>query len=169
MAIELVVENGTGLTDANSYSALASANSYHIERGNTAWAAATESDRKESLIKATQYLDGRYGLWWIGKRKSAGQALDWPRRWALFEQSGEYLSDTVPEQVKRATAEAALTAITTDLEPDLKRGGGIQRVTVGPITEQYASGANPQLQRPRIDGLLIGLVRNASGVRLERT
>ncbi|HFL1951874.1 TPA: DnaT-like ssDNA-binding protein, partial [Stenotrophomonas maltophilia] len=42
------------------YGTLEGANSYHQARGNAAWAAGTEQAREGALVRATDYIDGRY-------------------------------------------------------------------------------------------------------------
>ena len=62
MTITLVVEDGTGLADANSYIASADADTYWANRANAAWAALDDDAKAAALIQATQYLDARYSF-----------------------------------------------------------------------------------------------------------
>jgi hypothetical protein len=74
----LVVEDGTARADAESYCSVAAADTYHANRGNTVWAALTQTVKEQCLRKATDYMVV-YRNAWDGYRKTTTQALDWPR------------------------------------------------------------------------------------------
>jgi hypothetical protein len=77
MASIIVLEDGTGVSTANSYSSAADARSYAISHGSTLPDAGTGIDPVEvALIKAAEYLDS---LAWVGFRATNTQALEWPR------------------------------------------------------------------------------------------
>lgn len=109
---------------ANSYASLAQAAAYHTARGNSTWAG-NDALKEAALIRATQWLDGRYGNRWTGIRwKLRLQALDWPRVEA-YDRDGTVLDyDDVPVEVVNATCEAALRELVTpgSLSPDLTPG-----------------------------------------------
>lgn len=67
----LNVEDGTGVIAlANSYVGVAEADNYHVARGNAAWAAAaTEEIREEALIRATDYIETRFGQRFLGRKQ----------------------------------------------------------------------------------------------------
>jgi hypothetical protein len=76
----LIVEDGTGLANAESYVSVAAATTYHANVGNTAWAAITSDTTKEQLLrKATDYMVAQYRLQYAGCRRYSTQSLDWPR------------------------------------------------------------------------------------------
>lgn len=161
----LTVENGNGLTNAESYLAEADADTYHTNHsGSTDWSGATTARKEQALRKATQYLDGIYRLDWRGYRKTRDQALAWPRS-DVFDQDG-YLVDSasLPQALKDATAEAALLDITeTDgLAPKVATPGAIKKTVdqVGTLrTErEYQGGAGQFADFPVITRLLAGLV-----------
>ena len=147
-----VLEDGTGIANANAYISEAFADTYHTDRFNTAWTSLTDSALKEAaIIKATDYLDFRWDF--IGDRKKAFelQSLKWPRIDAFVERDQKVVqSNVVPLQVQYATAEYALRVInaattagtTGDLAPDLvidESGGKItgRREKVGPLEEEF--------------------------------
>jgi len=140
----LIVETGAVVAGADSYLSLADAATYHVNRGNTAWAALTAAVKEASLRKATDYMLQMYRARWKGYRKDADQTLDWPRSFCYLEPFvhgivGTYpylVADTiVPVEVKNACAELALKAATAELAPDLERG--VQSETVGPLNVTY--------------------------------
>jgi hypothetical protein len=172
----LIVEDGTGLADAESFISVADATAYHAARGNDAWAAlASDAEREKYLRRATDYMEEVYRDMWAGYRRTVTQALCWPRYMVPIKDSpGGYASlpsyypdDSVPKLVARACAALALKAITGDLEPDLD--AQVKRKSVGPLDVEYYE-KPMQPKRPRavdemlqpfflMDGLNISLVR----------
>lgn len=132
-----VAEDGTGLATANSYIDVSYADTYHADRGNSSWALATEANKQAALIRASDYIDKRFGKKFRGRRQTKAQGLEWPRIGALDQD--EYLlngtEDAIPRQLKKACAEYALRALTTTpLAPDNSSVGlSLLREKVGPI------------------------------------
>lgn len=152
----IIVEDGTGLAAANSYASVEEANGYHIDRNNTAWAAAEAVEREAALINATMYLDGTYK--WDGTRCYAAQALGWPRVLMWDADLKAVASNAVPAKVKAATCELALAALSGALAPALDRGGKVTSESIGPISVSYASGAPGGKVYPIIDYLVRDLI-----------
>lgn len=113
-----------GALDANSYASLAQAAAYHAARGNGTWTG-SDAVKEAALIRATQWIDGRYGDQWPGVRRYLrAQALDWPRADA-YDRDGTYVDlETIPPEVVQATCEAALRELVTpgSLSPDVTPG-----------------------------------------------
>lgn len=151
----LIIEDGTGVAGAEAYLSVADADAYHLARANAGWIG-DEPAKEAALRKATDYLGQVYRLRWLGRRVAADQALDWPR--TGIADLGE---DEVPGEVRNATAELALLALTTDLNPALVRGGRVTREKVGPIETQFADGAPGRTRHPAIDGILAPLLSRA--------
>lgn len=114
MTFSLIVEDGTGRSDANAYATVAEADTYyegHLYDGD--WGAATSTVKQKSLAMATRVLDAE--LEWFGARVYQDQALEWPR-YQVRDQDGYILdSNIVPTIVKDATAELARYLIHSDL------------------------------------------------------
>lgn len=163
----LVVEDGSGLETANSYVSLADCNTYHSDRGNSTWTGA-DADKEAAIIRGTQYLESHYRTRWNGVRVSRDQGLAWPRYDVVDPDGWDIDSDEVPQEVVSACCEAALRALTTDMQPDLERGGAVKSETVGPVSVTYADGASAKTKFTAIDDLLSGLVRSSSTGRLVR-
>ena len=127
---ELIVEDGTGLDDANSYISVADANTYIEGRLNAEkWTAANADTKAQALIMATRSID--VNMEWAGYRVHQTQALDWPRLYVPDKRYSfdhwtrnplapvgtygpEYPSDEVPKRIAEATAELALELLKTD-------------------------------------------------------
>jgi len=153
-----VPEDGSIIPGANSFVSLAEANSFHADRGNTAWAG-TDNVKEAALIKATDYIEQTYGHKWLGELISPHQSLSWPR-----ENVPNVASDEIPVKLKQAVCTLALEALTTDLNPALARGGLVKREKVDVIEVEYMDGAKSETKRPAVDGLLRGLLSSSSAL-----
>lgn len=159
----LVVEDGTGLSTAESYISVSDADARHTALGNTAWTGA-DSVKEAALRRATQYMEQAYRLRWLGMRVKADQALSWPR--VIMEAvDGWWLdSDIVPADVANACADLALKALSETLNEDLTRG--VVRQKIGPLEKEYDR-FSPQAKRyPAITQMLAPYF--ASAIRLVR-
>ena len=147
-----VPEDGTGLSNSNSYVSEAFADSYFTDRGNATWAAALTADKETALVRATDYLDKRFGPKFRGFKQSMSQALEWPRIGALDDD--DYLLngvDNIPRQLQKATAEYGLRALSAVLAPDNTNAGiAITKKKVGPIetVNELSNPGSPSLVSP---------------------
>jgi len=172
----LIVEDGTGKTDAESYISVADADTYvanYIKSDNTgrvAWDAATTDDKGDALRRATSYLDTEYKAKWQGRRSTELQALDWPR-WGVVDCDGYGLgTDEIPVQLKNSEVEMATKALVEELYKDVKSpSGAIKRLKqkVGRLEQDttYAGAASQKKIFAKVDGMLTCLLegRGQSG------
>jgi hypothetical protein len=150
--VSLIVEDGAGKADAESFISVADATGYHAARGNSAWAAlASDAVREQLLRKATEYMQTTYRQQWQGARAYSTQALDWPRIGVCVD-SFAVESSAVPVEVQRACAELALKASSASLLADQSQG--VKNKTVGPISITYDERSNRQKQYIAIDRML---------------
>ena len=104
----LIVEDGTGLSSADSYAPISYANAWHEARGRTDWVDGDDDLKDAAMRRAADYLDKRFGRRFLGYRSNQNQALEWPR-YDAFDRDQFPLSG-VPQQLKRAQVEYALIA-----------------------------------------------------------
>ena len=150
----LVVEDGTGITGANSYCSVAFATSYFSDRGGTVWAAiATEAEQDQALIQATDYIEKRFGDKFIGEKDDHDNVLSWPRKW-VYDRDGRLIYDatTIPLELKRATAEYAVRASVSSLMTDPTRAEleiEEKEVEAGPVKKRtkYMKGGSGNRQK----------------------
>ena len=152
------VEDGTGVSGANAYVTVAEAEAYFTDRAIT-WTAATTGAKESQIVIATTYVDNKYS--WPGSRIDRTQGLQWPREDATDREGLEIDDDSVPIEVKNAVCEAVL--VYSELNLALDRGGMVQSVTVGPISETYMSGASPGKVFPKIDAAVRPIVVGGKG------
>lgn len=175
----ITVEDGTGLAAADSYISEADADSYHSDRGNSAWAAATSANKEIALRLASEYIDQRFSF--IGRKKTTTQALQWPR----VDHGGygldNYLDpniDTVPTLLEKAVCEYALRQLSADLmtDPEVDDSGRklkSETVSVGGAIEEsktYSehSSPNPFKPYPKADTYLQSLIVGGTQQTLQR-
>jgi hypothetical protein len=166
-----VIEDGSGLPNANSYGSFAGYVAFWTDRG--AVPAEDQDVIEAALIKATDYLGIRFT--WKGEKLTAAQALDWPRACAYGMPTADYPCgiplEGVPHEVVRATYEYAKRALAAPLAPDPTRDATGQTVVssrkkVGPIEVETAftgGGAATFKPYPAADNLLRWLVVTSSG------
>lgn len=140
MAIDLVVEDGSGVEDANTYVDVETADEFFTNRNESAWTGSADQ-KAAALIKAAQYL--QTVSTYKGVKAEAGQALKWPRD-GVYDEDG-YAVDitTIPQGVINAQLVLARYALSASLLPDLDRGGQVRRERVGELEVEYFPGAPP--------------------------
>ena len=183
-----LVEDGTGVTDANSYLSVADADTYWGDRVNAtspdgnAWTDASQSEKEGALIEASAYLDATYDWVWNNPPHwqssvnpisplaaytplvSEDQGLKWPRQ-AAYDEETYVLQSGVPQKVKDATAEVALNALDGQILTTRERGGMVKREQVGNVSVEYMNNAPGGTSYPMIDRILNGLYWQKDGSR----
>lgn len=177
--MSLIIEDGTGKPDAESFCDLATATAYHAGRANAAWAAIVDDPTREAYLRrATDYMEQVYREIWAGYRLTLTQALSWPRNAVprkdfmfgrLLGLFAYYPINAVPAQVVNACAELALRCATLPaLAPDVDPVA--IREKVGPLETEYLSGGLPYVRFRQIDMMLEPFLQGSSGaVKVVRT
>jgi len=107
MALNAVV----GATDANSYVTQAEANAYFFDRAHSsAWEDFEEKDN--ILITSSQMLD--WYIKWKSYRSSTTQNMLWPRTNVIRRDGTIIDNDVIPNEVKVAVYELALSSLEED-------------------------------------------------------
>lgn len=117
-ATDLIVEDGSGIDDANSYADRATISAYVNLRQDAVlsnWTVANESNQVAAAIIATQYLDLRWcfesSITNPGTDLLLPQALQWPRLLAVDSRGVTIEDDEVPTDIIDGLAEYAARAI----------------------------------------------------------
>jgi len=162
----IIVEDGTGLANADSYLSVADTDTYHTAHSaSTTWSGASTANKEKALRLATQYLDTKYETRWVGTRYSLAQALEWPRTYVVLYDIYSISTTTIPQRLKDACAELALKQISdTDLIPDVTNPGAISSETVsaGSVSTSttYVGGGKSQVKSYRlVNSLLRQLIK----------
>lgn len=156
----LIVEDGTGKSDAESYASVAQADQYHVGLGNSDWSALDTTQKEQALRRASEYLQQVYAGRWAGYRTTDAQALDWPRsyvpREATASGTGYYPSNQIPVDLIKASAELALKSRFGPLLPDIDRISKREKVDV--LEVEYMPNQSPVIEYPAIDRMLARLL-----------
>lgn len=141
------------------YGAVADADTYHSDRGNSGWSG-TDDEKETALLRGSEYIDHNFRSSFPGyKAGLRAQTREWPRDWAYDYENNAIPSDEVPIEVEEATYEAALRELTDpgSLFPDFTPGQQTKREKVGPLEVEYTSPqglASAKVMVTRILGIL---------------
>lgn len=163
--MSLIVEDGTGLSTAESYISVADASTRHSNLGNTTWADLTTAQMEEALRRATIYMEQAYRSRWAGYVQHLTQALSWPRNSVVVDGWRWIATDIVPAEVANACADLALKAAAGDLNADLTRA--VKRKKVGPLETEYSDYSPQSVRYPAINMMLAPYLAG-TGARLVR-
>lgn len=132
----LIVEDGTGLPNANSYVDLTYATAYFTQKGKLSdWTALAQEAQENHLMNGTEYVDKRFGSTLSGRPLKDTQALEFPRK-GMNDRYGRPITG-VPKNIKDAVCEYALISKSGDLYPGslaVDENIKSKTVKVGPIT-----------------------------------
>lgn len=121
----LIIEDGTGLSNSESYIDVDFADAYFLKRGITQWASLT--NREQLIVRAMDYIENNYT--YQGTKLVPTQSLQFPR---LINGETVY-----PIALKNAVCELALKANSGDLLQDT--GKTTIREKVGTLEVEYDS------------------------------
>lgn len=119
----LVLEDGTGLTNSESYVDESYVNAYFLKRGNTEWDSITNKESR--IVLAMDFIENNYT--YLGTKLVSTQSLSFPR---LINGETVY-----PTSLKSAVCELALKANNGDLLQDT--GKTTIREKVGTLEIEY--------------------------------
>ena len=155
-----IVEDGTGKTNATSYLSVADFESYWTDRGTTF----TETDAviQGWLVSATEYIDTMYKFWGVVTYENV-QALQWPREGVRDNKNYLIESDTIPQELKDATARLAIEAQDGSKNLESKLENGLQSKRIGPVSKTYKGSYKADYKV--VTNLLRSLIRNNAGLR----
>jgi len=176
--VALVVEDGSGLPNAEAYISAADADAYFAARNNSTWAAIPDQATKEAYLRqGCEWMEARYrwqgvrataltcGSFWEPATSTTPQALSWPRKRVIID--GVLLPYTaVPLAIIRANAELALRASTGELAPD--ETAQIVRETIGPITTEYQPGHRQAAFFAQVEAMVASYTVGGSGCAVIR-
>lgn len=144
-AMPLIIEDGTGVSDANSYVDLAEARDIASVRG-----IALSDDNAElttQLVRAADRITS-YESEFSGVRTKDTQGLSFPRK-GSFKYGSALQSDVVPSEIKRAQVMLA-DLIEQGYEIWTVQTNGIKREKVGPLETEYADSSTESVGNPVI-------------------
>lgn len=138
MPVSMVIEDGSGVENANSYVALDYARQWALNRGVTL--SADDEELKAQLISACDWIESNEERI-KGMRVAASQSLSFPRA-GIFLNGEEFPDNEIPTQVKQAQVSVAMAiAKGTIALPNVASEEAIKSERVGPIATEYRTDA----------------------------
>ncbi|GAA0907681.1 hypothetical protein GCM10009552_15940 [Rothia nasimurium] len=134
----LIIEDGTGKPDAESYATAEDLAMYAAKRGVTV--PDDDAAREVLLVKAMDKL-GEYDARWLGCRASATQALAWPRK-DVWLNDMRFSTSSIPRELQYAQLAFAIEAVKNDLQKTVTpqdTGPVIEKTVDGAVTVKYAN------------------------------
>ena len=165
------VEDGSGLSGANSYCTVAEADSYFKDRATTSlakqWLAATTQEKQSALVVASDYIEVRFSKLLPGHKVNNTQGLVFPR----IGTNG--FDSSIPYLLKRAVCEYGVRALSAPLAPDVQTPGistFVKKKKLGPLETDYgvvSQGIGSTITKfilyPVPDSLMFNLLGAGSG------
>jgi hypothetical protein len=137
MAVTIVVEDGTGVANANSYQTVANARAYALQRGISL--SANDDVVGAQLVNATDYLES-LECEYQGKRTDCEtpQALAWPRKCVVLC-CEDFPDNQIPKNLTAAQNTLVIAQHSgVNLFPNVGPSDYVIREKVGPIETEYA-------------------------------
>jgi len=152
----IIIEDGSVVSNANSYVGVDEFQSYLQNRGLSF--AATSGSYDQVLVLAMDYLEAQD---FIGSKSTKDQPLQWPRDNVVID--GHYYESTeIPNVLKKAQMEIAIS-IDEGNGPNSPVGRETKREKVGDIEVEYMDDASESVELPAVKNILrkIAVVRNS--------
>lgn len=170
------VEDGSVVTDANSYVDEAYVTGYLTDRNRqteNSWDSISTAQKQAAMVEATDYVENRFSSKFVGVRVGSAQELSWPRSGAYNSYGYLEASDGIPKALKKAVAEYAIRAVSATLLPDPvvdASAGSVESIKekIGPLETdvKYVAGSYGQViikPFPAADKLLNCLLHSTGG------
>lgn len=152
----IIVEDGTGKTDANSYASEAELTTYAADRGIT-----ITGTNNQLLILAMDYIESQN---FKGTKNTKAQALQWPR-YGVYIDNYHVDNDEIPVLLKEAQMEAALS-IDASVDPLANIERSVKKEKLDTLEVEYMDNANETTIIRKITNKLRKLIKTAPGLTL---
>lgn len=129
----MIIEDGTGLVNADSFVSVDFADNYFFSRGFSKWQELEQEKKEVALVNATDFINNYFE--WKGKRLTANQSLAFPRQ-SLFDNEG-FALEGVPTSVKQAVCEAIKINIDGELYETQESNGAVVSEKIGNLQFSY--------------------------------
>ena len=152
----IIVEDGTIVTNANSYVSVANVDTFCEGLGLTAWDEADDDDKETAILRAMAYIEG---MTFKGYKTESDQPLKWPREEAVDDDGYAIDNDVIPTALKSAVSRAAYEEIVSPgiLQSNLTRDDFVTSEKVDVISITYEQGKNEIVFRA-IDNYLSSII-----------
>lgn len=157
----LIVEDGTGVTGANSYVSVEEIRAYCEQRGISLPTASSEVE--VMAVLAFDYIES-FRTSYKGRTTKPNQRTSWPRSRVVID-CEPLPEDLIPWQIKEAQCQATGEALETDLMPNSTAAIKKEKVDVLEVEYQASADSGVPATFPKIDSKLEVLM-GSSGFRV---
>ena len=159
----IIVEDGSGVPNANSYVSVAELQQYADDRGIE-----LVGDLSQLIINAMDYIES---LNYKGVKKDKNQSLKWPRKYVIIDgYSGcgcsYFPDDEIPSLLKKALMATAV-AVDQGNSPLAVVDRAVKREQVDVISVEYMDNASSSIIDPTINAALAPLLDGFGGSSLQ--
>jgi hypothetical protein len=131
MAVSVVVEDGSGVSGANSYVTIAEITEWVLTNPHdSTWASLTDAQKNGYCVMACRVMQEQMN--WDGWQTSATQALDLPRSGMIDKNGNTVENNEIPTEIKNAQCELARLLAIADRTADNDMAG-FKEIGVGSI------------------------------------
>lgn len=167
MAIDIIVEDGTNVPNANSYITLDEAKTYAANRGVTL--PAEDEKVKALIINGTDYIE-LYRSKFKGVPTYDDQSLSWPRKGVIIG-NVKVADNVIPRELKQIACMLVIEANNGPLVVSNSGDAFVKKEKIGPIETEYsesvylagAAVGGFGTSFPAVDALLADLLASGAG------
>lgn len=147
----IVVEDGSGKSDADAFISVSDLETYLDARGHD-HSSYHSGEKEQAIVRATDYLTDAFR--WAGyRRRGRDQSLEWPRIGLVDKDGYSIDEDEIPVEVEAAAAETAWYELQNPngLQPVYTPHDRVTMLKAGPVALTFdKSSTDPEGARPII-------------------
>jgi hypothetical protein len=148
----LIVEDGSGVANANSYVSYAEYEAWALARAITVHG--NQAHTEEHILRAMDFIESQN---FLGRKATDEQALQWPRT-EVYIDSYSVNSNEIPKQLKYAVYETTVTVENGNFALSVKDRQTTQE-KIGEITVTYKNNASMKAQTPAVTAALRKIIK----------
>lgn len=145
MAVSTLVATA-GASNANTYCTRSDATQYddNHPQSSTTWSGASNDQKDQALLMSTRLMDEHVD--WTGAASDTVQVLNWPRT-GMWDRNGNGMdSDSIPNDLRDATAEFARQIIAENrMADDAVSTKGLLGLSAGPVNLTFSGRKGPKV------------------------
>lgn len=169
----LIIEDGTGKDDSQTYVDADAARQYAEARGIDL--SNDDTVVEQQLVSAMDYLEAQRARYQGTKTKPGVQALQWPRTGVILDCSYALPDNVIPTELKQAQCQLVLEVFAGNTLMPSSDGRVVKREKVDVIEREFMTGKDlgtgglPSPNFPAVDALLAPLFEACGGGFVLRT
>ncbi|MEA1928235.1 MAG: DnaT-like ssDNA-binding protein [Candidatus Auribacterota bacterium] len=159
----IIVEDGSGIENANSYVDASYVNDYCESMNYTDWDSNDSAEVNGCILRGMKYIETNI---FIGVKNQTINNLEWPRSYAYERNGLLFENDSIPLKVKQAVCEATYQERVSPgaLQPNIV-AGNMKKEEYGSVSFEYFESQKTQRPIfPSITGMLKGLVQSKNTI-----